>query len=1075
MTRLVASTILILCFASFARAEEPKPIKIAIIGDTKKHLTDIDLLTVNLSANDNIHVLERSEWDYLLREHTISESNIGQSSIKIGRLLGADGLIILTEEEVKGKKYLLSKLVAVKSGIILDSIVSPVKKKSETDDWSESIKWRFEPKLAKLKNHQDKIIVSMLNIRSALSSPELLIIEKELNTIFAQRLMREENVLVSERWNIAEAAFEKNLEGKEGGLKTGSVLLDGTLSLKDKENVEVNLFITTPNAKKQEIKVFGKKDELGKLAEYLTISCLKILKITPKNIEWDIKKEALEYYKEAQWAYNTGLFFKAAQSTESAWALGCRDPNLVVLRIKCYMGAAYQSYKITKQKTKFDPSKIDKHLDAAIMALELYRHYFLRKVKINKPIPKVNFGEYASSSHWSNFGTTLVESLSALQKEAYNKKCLFKYPDKQAFLSMYSKEVDSFLRSYLKRKKWSSYDACTTAMQYAPFWCQTPKETMELYNELLSENFPDAYRPVASTIRMYLLRSEFIDRSGKYSRQKEKRQVEEYVKKLSESGDISKKMDSLTIQLYRTDKGYQFIKSNSNKQAPLSKEIIYSQIYDLYKGNKEKFWNLDSVYLSHEMVKRFTKDHKNFAYEYFYKTLKSMNNKRKWNSEGSVLKCCIKDSAFPETEVKKIRGLLNSLPSISPKVQTNPFFIGVKKAFYKKYPAQQTNTLKPDWKRQLRLESKEGPQSGAILKKNSLYGFFKKISKKTKTVQFTINIIDTKTFKNRSITYPECKLSELELNAYKYSRPLSEKNTSLYDDNFAYSSSMGLFVFNIKNKKCVKLNVPEQNYTGGILIRNKLFAFFEPDFFSKFPDSGMIEVDINTNKYKLIFASRRKPAKTSFDNIKPYRFDEMIALNDRYILLRIFTTKSKAYIYDTQNSDIKYLEKMDTAFLKKYIHSYTKMYGGRVALLSLIPETGKMQYISIIKPNTLIQKFKAAEIPSIKTKSKHMSANADILNLLFKLQNEKDSSVMLQGYLYFLNKTGDDLEKIKLIQLFPSDSPQWTINFSQFNIQDGLLLIARNWKYDRNKKCYIINALFYSKKNVEAVFKGMEK
>ncbi len=98
-------------FMSFMVNIYSAPAKLAIIGDTEKYKNQVDLLTVELSQDKNVILLERSDWDYLLREHEISQSNIAQKSIQFGRLLGADGLIIVTEETIKDKKYLLSKLL----------------------------------------------------------------------------------------------------------------------------------------------------------------------------------------------------------------------------------------------------------------------------------------------------------------------------------------------------------------------------------------------------------------------------------------------------------------------------------------------------------------------------------------------------------------------------------------------------------------------------------------------------------------------------------------------------------------------------------------------------------------------------------------------------------------------------------------------------------------------------------------------------------------------------------------------------------------------------------------------------
>ena len=104
VTLRLSAFVLMLFYVNFADAQDEaidKPVKIAIIGDTEKHLADLDMLTVKLSADDNIHVLERSDWDYLLRERKISKSKIGQSSVEIGGLLGADALIILTKKTAK--------------------------------------------------------------------------------------------------------------------------------------------------------------------------------------------------------------------------------------------------------------------------------------------------------------------------------------------------------------------------------------------------------------------------------------------------------------------------------------------------------------------------------------------------------------------------------------------------------------------------------------------------------------------------------------------------------------------------------------------------------------------------------------------------------------------------------------------------------------------------------------------------------------------------------------------------------------------------------------------------------------
>ncbi len=92
--------------ANIANADEhTAPVKIAIIGDAGKFRAEMDLLTVALSSEKNLVVLDRTDIDLVLKEHEIMLSEISKNSIRIGKLLGADGIILLKSFNFSGKEY----------------------------------------------------------------------------------------------------------------------------------------------------------------------------------------------------------------------------------------------------------------------------------------------------------------------------------------------------------------------------------------------------------------------------------------------------------------------------------------------------------------------------------------------------------------------------------------------------------------------------------------------------------------------------------------------------------------------------------------------------------------------------------------------------------------------------------------------------------------------------------------------------------------------------------------------------------------------------------------------------------
>jgi hypothetical protein len=111
---------IILVFSLLVTAAAPAgdaPVKLAIVPETTAAGTAADLLTAEFSKNSQVQLLERAEIDKVFQEQSLSAGN--RDYLKLGQLLGADGLLLLSTGPAEGKDSLNARLVAVKPGVVL--------------------------------------------------------------------------------------------------------------------------------------------------------------------------------------------------------------------------------------------------------------------------------------------------------------------------------------------------------------------------------------------------------------------------------------------------------------------------------------------------------------------------------------------------------------------------------------------------------------------------------------------------------------------------------------------------------------------------------------------------------------------------------------------------------------------------------------------------------------------------------------------------------------------------------------------------------------------------------------------
>ena len=115
--------ILLVTFCSTLRASEAEPVKLAIVGNTAQHHAIMDMLTEKFSRQLRLTLLERNDIDYIIKEHKFVATALATNGLRIGQLLGADGVIIVSTVKVNDKDYIYLRLVSVKAGIIIATAI----------------------------------------------------------------------------------------------------------------------------------------------------------------------------------------------------------------------------------------------------------------------------------------------------------------------------------------------------------------------------------------------------------------------------------------------------------------------------------------------------------------------------------------------------------------------------------------------------------------------------------------------------------------------------------------------------------------------------------------------------------------------------------------------------------------------------------------------------------------------------------------------------------------------------------------------------------------------------------------
>jgi hypothetical protein len=326
------------------------PIRLALVAESADAAPAVDLLTAQLSGDNRVQLLERDEIARVYHEQSMSAAN--RDDIKLGRILGADGLLLLqttppphvvhpiTSSGGQPCGTLTIRLIAVKPGVILaDSDFSwPL---TNATQWAQSAIPYLDFFFTKLAiSADDAIPLSVVNLHSAIQSADALDTEHQLKLLAIQRLSQEPQFFILERQKMDLLSEEKDLKSDETPFWDGSYLLDGIVDQNgySQDTLTIDAKLTpSKGGIPLSFEVSGSRTNLAEVINALALKVDALLKVNPTVKQWDAASEASQYFNEANWALKWGIYREAEAAADSAWALGKQDLDCALVRVKAYV------------------------------------------------------------------------------------------------------------------------------------------------------------------------------------------------------------------------------------------------------------------------------------------------------------------------------------------------------------------------------------------------------------------------------------------------------------------------------------------------------------------------------------------------------------------------------------------------------------------------------------------------------------------------------------------------------------------------------------------------------------------
>jgi hypothetical protein len=594
------------------------PVRLAIVNESTDTAAAADLLTAEFSRNEKVQLLERTEIEKVVREQQLSLNNL--DNLKLGHLLGADGLLALQSVPEGTNVFLRLQLVAVKPGVILtdERFGRPAQ---DAIAWSTKIAGHLESLLPKLSVvAQDAIPLSVVNFHAGVRTTEAAELERQIFFLTVERLVREKRLFVLERKRMQALSEEKEISGAEAEpFWNGRYLLDGAIDRNgfNPDFVTISARLIPPGGNPVVIEVSGRRTNCVEAVNQLAEKVLAALKLEATPAAWNTADEADNFFKEAKWNLEWKIFPLARQAAEAAWALGKHDADCMNLRVRTFMPPPDSGIIYFPPREKPKPEKIDDAIQAARLYLE-----FSRNLPLDEP---------KSDTEWYKLGLeNLTITTRVLQQFNWSPEAYLPVSDKLRELRGQARAMAALLSraqsvhdSYFVGDRKVPYDNLSHFMEWPSIyglkvkggclWQETPEDEVALYRELMSS-------PVFSYLHsaFWLRDADFLrplpwrqNRLVAWNEVDQKRLPEvwqDFLVELKQSPNILLQMEARALQLADTESLSTMLSETSEHDAYRAAYKVYDQeltsaftnFFDAFVSNRLVFRtnNVDILYLN---------------------------------------------------------------------------------------------------------------------------------------------------------------------------------------------------------------------------------------------------------------------------------------------------------------------------------------------------------------------------------------------------------------------------------------------------------------------------------------------
>ncbi|MDT8389679.1 MAG: hypothetical protein RRC34_04120 [Lentisphaeria bacterium] len=230
----------------------PATLRLALVelgGDIPIPAPFADLLFVELSGREDLHLLERQEVNRIVEEQKLSLMTRGavdaDSAVQAGKILAADALLILELENHSEKPLLRTRLVDARYGLkLFDGSLAQSKNADGYEALARQVAARVARHIRRINVPPDQLL--LVGVSSFLSeelSPEWDWLSDEIPTAIEQNLGLYPGVVLLERKAIRPLTEERELtSGLPEALQASAILINGSYRMQDgKDTVSVRV------------------------------------------------------------------------------------------------------------------------------------------------------------------------------------------------------------------------------------------------------------------------------------------------------------------------------------------------------------------------------------------------------------------------------------------------------------------------------------------------------------------------------------------------------------------------------------------------------------------------------------------------------------------------------------------------------------------------------------------------------------------------------------------------------------------------------------------------------------------